>query len=162
MRPELSALLASLILAISGTSYAAGDAGEPDHHSHGGDERQQLEFNAGKKWATDAPLRQAMTDINQAMAVALPLIHMHRFGEGQYHALATTVRQAVAYAVEQCKLAPKADAMLHLVIADLLAGAESMDGKSADLRHGGAVKVVQALQAYGKYFQHPGWKAAAI
>lgn len=162
MKPELSALLASLILAISGTTYAAGNAGESDHHSHGGDELQRLEFNAGKKWATDAPLRRAMTDINQAMAAALPLIHVHRFGEGQYHALATTVRQAVAYAVEQCKLEPKADAMLHLVIADLLAGAESMDGKSADLRHGGAVKVIQALQAYGTYFQHPGWKTAAI
>jgi hypothetical protein len=55
--------------------------------------------------------------------------------------------------------------MLHLVIADLLAGAEimagkSVQGKTASPRHDGAVRVIGALKSYGKYFQHTGWKTA--
>ena len=101
-----------------------------------------------------------MSDINQAMAKALPAIHKNQFGNAEYQALATTVSGRVAYAVEHCKLEPKADAMLHLVIADLMAGTESMEGKSSNSRHDGAVQVLEALKSYGKYFQHPGWKAA--
>jgi hypothetical protein len=49
-------------------------------------------------------LRQTMNEINQAMGKALPLIHGNRFNDGDYQALATTVSQKVAYAVENCKL----------------------------------------------------------
>lgn len=101
-----------------------------------------------------------MSDINQAMSKALPTIHKNQFGNAEYQALATTVSGRVAYAVEHCKLEPKADAMLHLVIADLMAGTESMEGKTSNSRHDGVVKVLEALKSYGKHFQHPGWKAA--
>jgi hypothetical protein len=50
--------------------------------------------------------------------------------------------------------------MLHIIIAELMAGAETMEGKTADSRHDGAVRVLQALKSYGKYFQHSNWKAA--
>lgn len=159
MKIMSSVLLATSILAISATAHAAGSTEAHDHHSHGG-EPQKLELNAGKKWATDAPLRQAMGDINQAMATALPRIHRNDFGKGEYQALATTVRDKVGYAVAHCQLEPRADAMLHLVIGDLLAGAESMEAEDADSRHGGAVKVLQALRSYGTYFRHPGWRLA--
>jgi len=66
----------------------------------------------------------------------------------------------VAHAVEHCKLDAKADAMLHLLITDLLVGAEVMEGKAGKPRHDGAVQVMQALKSYGKYFRHPGWKVA--
>ena len=84
----------------------------------------------------------------------------NRFNDGDYLALAATVSQKVAHAVEHCKLDARADAMLHLVIADLLAGAEAMEGKAGKPRHDGAVQVMQALKSYGKYFRHPGWKVA--
>lgn len=156
MKAKISALLACLALSLSLPTYAEGH----DHHSHGSNEPEKLQLNAGKKWATDQHLRQAMSDINQAMAEALPRIHNNQFGEGDYQTLAATVSQKVAYAIDHCKLAPKADAMLHLVIANLLGGAEIMEGKQPNSRHDGAVQVMQALQAYGKYFQHPGWKLA--
>lgn len=35
-----------------------------------------------------------------------------------------------------------------------------MEGKGPAPRHDGAVRVMQALESYGKYFQHPNWKAA--
>lgn len=130
------------------------------HHGDGASAGQKLQLNAGKKWATDAPLRQSMTAVNQSMAKALPLIHKERFTDADFAALAATIRQKVAYAIEHCKLEPAADAMLHLVIAELMAGADAMEGKTTDSRHDGAVRVLQALKSYGQYFQHPDWKAA--
>lgn len=130
------------------------------HHAHGPSEPTRLQLNAGKKWATDEPLRQAMNGINEAMAKALPEIHRNRFANPDYQALAGTVNDKVAYAVANCKLEARADAMLHLVIADLTAGAEIMEGKTSQARHDGALKVLDALRAYGKHFQHPGWKVA--
>lgn len=158
MKTKLSVLLAAIALTVSANTHAAENA-DAHHHSHGSTEPTKLQLNAGKKWATDEPLRQVMNDINQAMAKALPAIHKNQFGNGDYQALATTVNQKVAYAVEHCKVEPKADAMLHLVIADLMTGAESMEGKTSKSRHDGAVQVLEALKSYGKHFQHNGWNA---
>ncbi len=152
------AAVALISTAVPGRALLATE----DHHHHGesGTTVQKLQLNAGKKWATDAALRQSMDDINQAMAKALPLIHKDRFGDSDYAALATTINQRIGYAIEHCKLEAKADAMLHLVIAELVAGAEIMEGNTGAARHDGAVRVRQALESYGKYFQHPNWKAA--
>lgn len=156
MKTTRTAVLVSLALALSPVVH-----GGEEHHHHGHTETpHKLQLNAGKKWQTDAPLRQSMEGINGAMAKALPLIHGNRFDDGAYQALAATVNQEVAAAVAQCKLEPRADAMLHLVMADLLAGAETMEGKGAGSRHDGAVKVLHALDAYGRHFQHRGWKTA--
>lgn len=157
MKTKRSLLLVTLLLGLTGAAQAAGPH---EHHAHGNPPPQKLQLNAGQKWATDAPLRQAMSDINQAMATALPRIHKDQFGEADYQALAKTVSQKVADAVANCKLEAKADAMLHLVIAYLLAGAEAMASQQPEARHDGATGVRHALQAYGKYFQHPGWKTA--
>lgn len=156
MKTRLSILLVALALAAASNIQAA----EAHHHHHGGAEPAKLQLNAGKKWATDEHLRLAMNDINQAMSNALPAIHTNQFGDGDYQTLAATVSAKVGYAVEHCKLDPKADAMLHLIIAELMAGAEIMEGKSVQARHDGAVRVLEALKSYGKYFQHPGWKIA--
>jgi hypothetical protein len=160
MNTPFSVLLAALALVVSAGTHAAGSNEGNPHDAHGSGAPHILQLNAGKKWATDSHLRLAMNDINQAMAKALPLIHKNQFGDAAYQALATTVGNKVAYAVAHCKLAPKADAMLHVVIADLMAGAETMEGKTADARHDGAIRVLEALKAYGEYFQHPGWKVA--
>ncbi|MDH5264362.1 MAG: hypothetical protein OEX21_06410, partial [Betaproteobacteria bacterium] len=61
--------------------------------------------------------------------------------------------------VKDCKLTPAADAQLHLVIADVIAGADAMKGaKTAKAGQAGLTKVNGALKNYGKYFDHPGWK----
>lgn len=146
-----------LASAIGGPALAA-----EGHHHHGDNASpaQKLQLNAGKKWATDVVLRQSMSEINQAMGKALPLIHKNRFSDSDYNALAQTINQKVAYVIERCKLEPEADAMLHLIIAELIAGAEIMEGKTANSGHDGAVRVMQALTSYGKYFQHANWKIA--
>lgn len=152
-------LLLALAMALSANAQAAGAADAHHAHEHGG-AAATLQLNEGKPWPTDAPLRQAMGEINRALAKALPAIHRQQFADGDYQALAATVHQRVAYVVDHCKLDAQADAMLHLVIAELLAGAEIMEGKTASPRHDGAVRVRAALKSYGKYFRHPGWVTA--
>lgn len=161
MKRNLLPPMAAVVLVVTAASGQAVLAAE-EHHHHGESSTlvQKLQLNAGKKWATDAALRQSMDGINQAMAKALPLIHQGRFSDADYAALATTINQKVGYAMEHCKLDAKADAMLHLVIAELMAGAEIMEGKTAVARHAGAVRVRQALQSYGTYFEHPNWTVA--
>ena len=48
----------------------------------------KLELNQGRKWETDAPLRQGMTSIRGAMETALGGIHEHKYTAAQYGALA--------------------------------------------------------------------------
>jgi hypothetical protein len=159
-RNPLPSLAAAVLVATLASGQPVVAAEEHHHHGESSVTVKKLELSAGKKWATDAALRQSMDKINQAMTRALPLIHKKRFSDSDYTTLATTINQKVGYAVEHCKLEAKADAMLHLVIGELMAGAEIMEGKTAATRHDGAVRVRHALESYGKYFQHPNWKVA--
>ncbi len=157
---HLVSLAAFTLIFLTSVGQKALAAEDHHHHGDGANTVQKLQLNAGKKWATDEPLRQSMEEVNQAMTKALPLIHKNRFGNADYEILAAAINQKVAYVIQHCKLEAQADAMLHLVVADLLAGAETMQGKTASSRHDGAVRVLQALNSYGKYFQHPNWKSA--
>jgi len=118
----------------------------------------KLQLDAGKKWTTDTPLRQAMTNIRNAVDESLPAIHAGKFSAAEYDALAAKVSGEVSYMVGNCKLQPAADAQLHLIIAHMLEGVAAMEGKQGDDgRQRGAVDVVGALNDYNMYFDHPGW-----
>ena len=147
-------LAAALALAFTGPVLAATDA-----HDHGAAGSAALELNQGKKWQTDEPLRKGMTNMRAALATDLKVIHANKATPQQYEALAAKLNGEVAYVVQNCKLDPKADAELHKVIAEVMGGAEAMEGKDphAD-RRAGAVRVVKALNTYGKFFNHPGWR----
>ena len=155
MKPTHFLALTVLCLAAAGPSLAARDA-----HDHGhGKPATTLQLNAGQKWETDAALRSAMADIRQSMASSLPAIHENRMSTKAYDSLAKKVQGSVGAIVANCKLPPAADAQLHLVIADLLAGADQMAGKVKPAqRMNGAVKVVEALGHYGQYFDDPGFR----
>ena len=65
--------------------------------------------------------------------------------------------------MQNCKLDPKADEQLHIVIAEMVAGADLAQGKQGDPeRASGVVKIAQALNTYGAHFQHPGWKVTPL
>jgi hypothetical protein len=146
-----STLAAAMVLAVSAPALAA-------EHGHG-TAGAALELNQGKKWQTDEALRQGMTNMRAALARDLKAIHTNKASEAQYEALAAKLNAEVAYVVQNCKLDPKADAELHKVIAEVLAGAEAMQGKEAGVdRRSGAVRVAKALNTYGKFFDHPGWR----
>lgn len=143
-------VLTALVL-FSLASAAPAFAAQHGHEAHG----TTLQLNAGQKWETDAALRKSMGDIRRSMESSLHAIHENRLSAQAYGKLARQVEGAVAEIVANCKLPPAADAQLHLVVADLLAGAEQMKGKGR--RMDGAVKVIGALDHYGNYFDDPGF-----
>ncbi len=148
------ALALAVLSGLAAVPAVAADAGHA-HEAQPG----KLKLDHGRKWATDEALRRGMTAIRAAMAARLDAIHRNTLAAADYRALGVTVEQEVARIVAECKLEPRADAMLHVVIADLMAGAEAMQGKAKTTPAAGAHKVVQALDAYGSYFDHPGWAA---
>lgn len=144
-------------LSFAATGLAAAEISAHQHES--GTSPSTLKLNDGKKWATDAPLRKGMENIRTAMAAALPAIHANKLSTAKYSELAQKVSTEVSGIVANCKLDPQADAQLHLIIADLLSGVETMQGKTKKTkRQTGAVKVLGALEKYAAYFDHPGWK----
>lgn len=150
--------LAAVALALPLSTLAA----EAAHHDHGATPTK-IELNAGKKWASDESLRTAMGTMQQHISSALPAAHGGKLSAAQYQALGTDLTAQVAYIVQNCKLEPKADAQLHVLIAQLGEGIEAIEGKAGnDHRAEGVVKVAQTLNSYGKHFQHPGWKGVKI
>lgn len=143
-----------------GPALAAPAAAPADAHGHAADAPHKLSLNHGRKWGTDEALRKGMGRIRDLAAPQLKAVHAGKLSPEQYRELSTQIEGEVAGIVANCKLAPEADAMLHLVIADLGAGTEAMAGKTDSMRpQQGYVKVVQAVNAYGKHFDHPGFKA---
>ena len=145
-------------------SIGAGTALAQDHsHSHdaGHDTRgpAQLTLNNGKKWATDANLRQGMSRIRDALAAELPAIHAGKATAKQYQALAQKANDQIAFMVKNCKLDEKADAMLHLLLADIIAGADAMVLQDSSKARKGAEQIAHALENYATYFDHPGWRS---
>jgi hypothetical protein len=158
MKQNILTALIVLSLGAGGAALAANTAAHDHSHDHGG-KPATLQLNAGKKWETDAPLRKAMGEIRQSMAASLDAIHNNRLPAKDYGALAHQVESAVGDMVAHCKLGTQADEQLHIIIADLLAGADAMAGKSNPPKpRDGAVKVIMALDKYGQYFDDPGYR----
>jgi len=154
-----SALLVFAVMSL--TVAGAGIAATGHQHEHGA-ATATLQLDAGKKWETDGALRQAMGNIRQTMAVSLHEIHENKLSKKGYAALARKVESEVGEIVANCKLAPKADAQLHLIVAELLAGAGQMAGKATPAkRQNGAVQVIGALEKYATYFDDAGFKPIA-
>ena len=152
MKPTLPLLLAIALAAPMG-AFAA------DAHDHGKAAPHKLELNAGKKWSTDDALRQGMTTIHASVSQTLPAAHSGKAKASDYDAFGQTVSAQIAYIVENCKLDPKADAELHGLIGQMMNGAEAAQGKQGDAKRAdGVVAVAKALNTYGDYFDHKGWK----
>ena len=154
-RTLLAAAVATAVFVLgAGTPALAADP----HHDHAAGAPAKLTLDHGKKWATDAPLRKGMSEIRNAIAAKQEAIHKGTLAAADYKALGATVEAQVGTIVAECKLEPAADANLHLIVADLVAGADAMQGKSATKPATGAVHAVQAVNRYGQFFDHPGWK----
>jgi hypothetical protein len=156
----LALALATVTVALGAASNARAQQHEQhEHHRDTAAAVAQLELDGDRKWPTDASLRAGMAAIHAAFQADHPAIHAGTETDAQYEALAGRIESEVSSIVANCKLAPAADANLHYVIADLLAGVGLMRGQDpARTRHDGAALVHGALRAYGKYFEDPDWK----
>jgi hypothetical protein len=150
-KPFAAAALA-LVLA-SGMAFAA--PGQ-SHDSHGAT-ALEMRLDQGRKWQTDEVLRTGMTKIRTALVESVPRIHEGRFTAAEFSALADRVQDQVDNVVSNCKLPEEADLQLHIALTQLLEGVSAM--KSGAGQELGAAAIVQALNAYGDHFDHPGWEA---
>ena len=159
-------LLACIAVTSPGREAAAAQTGstahghQNDHHGDG-DASSALVSKlvmgkVGRHWPTDTSLRNGMAAFDADHAA----IHAGRQTDAQYDALASTIEHQVQAIVANCKLPPDADAQLHYVVGDLLQAVNLLrGGDPARSRHDGARLVHGALNAYGKYFDDPGWAA---
>lgn len=150
----------ALALALGGSLLVAPPvhAQHEHEHEHEAHATTGLSLNDGARWATDEPLRTGMQRIRDAAA---PAIHAgpHSLSKEAATTLAAAVREQVNYLVANCKLEPKADAVLHVLIAELLGGAEALERDPH--AEGGLPRIEQALRQYPEYFEHAGWAPEA-
>lgn len=114
--------------------------------AHAGHRPVAPSLNQGQLWPTDAPLRQGMSAIRDALE-----------GPAQGDAdLAGAIEAQLEYIVANCRLPEDADAQLHLVLARLY---EATDRLRAGDGVAGRAEAAEALGAYAAAFDHPGWTA---
>ena len=151
--------LAAVALAFPLTVLAA----ESGHHEHGAHSPQKIELNAGKKWTTDDALRRGMSSIRKSIAGSLPAAHADKMSAAEYETLGKELGAQVAYIVQNCKLDPKADEQLHIIVGDIVNGIDTVEGKGQNKKRAlGVVKIAQALNSYGTHFDHAGWQSIKL
>ena len=127
-------------------------------HEHGSDPHAAavLALNEGQRWQTDEPLRTGMQRLRDAVALTSDTSLPRSVTTEAAKTLSTAIDEQVTYLTTNCKLEPKADAALHVLLVDLLDGAKAM---SADPNsHDGLERIVRALDQYPQYFDHQGWQ----
>jgi len=149
------AALAGLWLVVAGSAV-----GMTEHHAagHAHEAPARLELDQGKPGSTAAPLRKGMDALRAAFAARLAAIHAGTLPPGDYAALGATIEAEVATIVAECQLEPKADAVLHVIVAELLAAADILQGRAPGTPAAGAHRAVTALNDYGRTFDHPQWQ----
>ncbi|MEO8103627.1 MAG: hypothetical protein ABI790_13965, partial [Betaproteobacteria bacterium] len=81
------------ILALPATALAASPTSAG--HDHAG-APAKLSLDAGRKWPTDAPLRQAMANIRKVMDASLHAIHEGKLATAEYVVLAGKIQGEAA------------------------------------------------------------------
>ena len=142
-------MLASLA-AAPGMAQSVHDAHAA--HSHA----TQAEAPApARRWATDAPLRAGMRRIRQAVQALDHYQHGH-MDATQAANTATLIDAAVADMIATCKLKPDADAALHGLLVQFLAGAKAVrESQQAPVKE--IAKMRAALARYPQLFDDAEW-----
>ena len=150
----MTALALTLALALGAPAMAA------ENHDHGGHEATvaALVLDEGAKWRGDQNMIDGMTAIRTVMAANLDAIHANAVTPAQSKGLAADVGRQLDFMIENCDLEPAADEQFHLVLAQVMDGASALEAGDVET---GAVAIVQALNAYGAHFEHPGWEPLA-
>ena len=143
-------LLGLPAFAIRASEVLTAPAGtEPDTHAHhhSTEVPEAAASTDGKRWSTDASLREGMARIQQATSKATTA------DPKTVLTLADEIGASVQFMIKHCKLEPEADATLHPLLARLLQ-------TSAELRKdpssGASIQVVvDTLGTYRRLFDDP-------
>jgi hypothetical protein len=160
----LAAVLACPAIATAGSDPHAGHehAGhEHASHEHAGHDHGSagLELDDGKRWQTDASLRDGMQRVRTALQTA-HAAHAGQPAPAAEHgrALAAELDDAIGFMITHCNLPPKADASLHVLIGRLAQASTTLKQQPTSTAAVGEVSAV--LDTYPQYFDHPGWSEA--
>lgn len=142
-----------LVLVLAAPLAAAGDPpSSHDHHAPAG----ALQLDHGRRWATTPPLRQGMNGIRKAVVGAVPAHAPRALTAVEARQLADAIRLQVDYLVANCVLAPEADAALHVLLGQMLEGAQALRRNPAD--EAALQRILAALENYPAYFDDKGWR----
>jgi hypothetical protein len=148
---SIVSLIFAWVYGVSSPAFAV----ESEEHSAG--ERGTPMLDHGIKWATDDLLRKKMIEVRETMTSQFNLIDQGKMTLDDYKAMGATIEHQVVGIVAQCKLSANADATFHFVIADLLTGAATLQGRTKKEPRQGTRMVITALNRYRDYFDQPGW-----
>ena len=107
-------------------------------------------------WASDAPLRNGMRRMHQAVGALGHAEHAH-LDAAQSTAAAQQVQDAANFMFANCKLAPEPDAALHGVLATLISGANALKANPADTAPVASMR--EAVALYPRMFEDETWQA---
>lgn len=137
-----AAVLTAALLALAPVQPAAARV-QDGHVGHAGHHAEAPAPAPGRRFDTDAPLRQGMAAIREA--AASPAL--------DDPGLAAAIEAQLDFIIANCRLPEDADARLHLVIERLFeAGDQLSSGNGA----AGRAAARDALADYGAVFDHPG------
>ena len=157
----MKTLVLSLLLAAAAAPVPAIGAEEHAHGAGAPAPAHAITLDNGRRWQTDAPLRAGMAGIRAALVKQRSEAGARKASAAEYAALGAAIEKNVGSIVANCKLSPEADRNLHVVVAELVSAADDLQGKSGASPDEGLHKAVRAVNLYGRYFDHPGWKPIA-
>jgi hypothetical protein len=131
----------------------AGGASHDGHAEHG----PAPVLAEGQRWATDEPLRAAMTRIREAVERNSAAYDQQQLQAVDAETLASAVEQDITYMVANCRLEPEPDAALHALIGRMMNAAAAL--RKEPMSDAGLPQLVAVLHEYHATFDHPGWTA---
>ena len=134
----LTALAVTLALTSPGLALA-----QAASHEHGASS-VEMTLNDGAKWQGD-----------QNMLTGMNAIHNGTLPADAASGVAADIQKQVDFMAENCVLEPEVDEQFHIVLGEVMTGISALEAGEVET---GAVTIVQALNAYGEHFEHPGWQ----
>jgi hypothetical protein len=155
-----TAICISILALGAGSVPAFANLHAPQEHANAAHPAPaKLTLDQGGKWSTDEPLRRHMGELRADLAQHRDAILADKLTAAQTAALAQAIERRVAAIMTDCNREPRADANLHLVMAELVQAADILQGKYRLQRREGATRAVRAATMYATYFDHPGWES---
>ncbi len=148
---------------LMGLSFLFSTAAIGADHKHGhkhdhGEHKTLKELKPDKKFESDAPLRSHMKTIRKDLQSRMNEVHSGKFTAKDYQTLASKIDRSIQNIFKDCKLKADADAALHVILSEMMAGSSAMKtGPTSKDRAQGFIKVAKGLEKYGEVFIDPGW-----
>jgi len=142
----------ALVFFVFQTTFA--DSDHHGHHDHGKSDLV-LTLNNDQKWPTDQPLRENMSAIHNHIKSRLGRIKGEKMTDNEYIDLSKKIKENIDAIFANCKLTPKADAQLHIVLAGMLSANSKLSGNVTTKEKAAAVmEILKNYKVYLKYFDH--------